>query len=563
MDNYIENLDKCLKKKNKVKGNILLAKKSKKNSNYICGDQEIIRPFYIDVNKLNEYNNEKKKLLKQIYRFKQDKLFNYSVSTDIDIKKIEDRLNIIDTNIDIFKHFLDKKVDTIQNLKNKEDKIDDNLRDIYFKKDISDSEKKDYLLKLNEINNLNKEIENLKLDVKKITYIEEDTNNILTDPNQKITETNEKIKLPKKNLYNKDKDLLNVKISKKNLKSVNKIDNNSLKLMLTEVNKKTLKKQSGGQNIKGILKKNSVKNYRNIDWDNQLEDGTKINDSSTNHLDILKGLTDIDLNNINLENINNDNFNNNDTENDSDSITSINISDIPILQDEVKENNNQDCNIENLNLNNDHLEEGIYVGGSQIVDTDSSINETNIYLKENPVLRNPSGPVRDFTKISEDSLMVYNSPQNNQDFKVLYKYNDIDNPEDIVNINNKQPFDPSYLRELDYGKDNCIFNKNKSQELEKLKGNLLSHNETEHTLDNHMRDSQDKSMDQLVGGNPINTNKNTNSKISLNIIPDKCNTNNCWNSTNSSNIINLENIKSVDLNKNLEDKDNIKIITLK
>ena len=63
--------------------------------------------------------------------------------------------------------------------------------------------------------------------------------------------------------------------------------------------KKTLKKSTGGFNLKSILKrKNSMKNNKHIEWNNILPDGSTVIDNSFNDTDILNGLTDLDLSSL-------------------------------------------------------------------------------------------------------------------------------------------------------------------------------------------------------------------------------------------------------------------------
>lgn len=228
------------------------------------------------------------------------------------------------------------------------------------------------------------------------------------------------------------------------------------------------------EQISILKKKNSLKNNNSIIWDTKLYNGELIKDFSKNHLDLINGTTDIDLNNLDMINLNNLEESNNI----NDEINSI---------DDIKE-------IEDINYNSHHkelisndkdsdLENKIYVSTENnnvtIIDNDNHINSSNNkdinnlkdsfqeggdnqsikdYLKElnliqddnnynkrNPVFENPFGPIKNPNILYENNeLLNSDNKELNKDYQTLYSYSDISNKDNIVLMNKLNPIEKPF-----------------------------------------------------------------------------------------------------------------------
>lgn len=469
LDKFKDNLENLLKSKFKKKNtNFILSKND--NGNYIFGNQELIIPEYIDINILDKLIHQQRNLNTQFNKIIFDEINNYNSSTlDEQKKKINDDLKVINNKINNFKNIIIDQEKSCQSKIDQKNEIEYNLRLM----DISNNKSKEHIAKYLELNNqlnlLNGQISNIKNKVNKDIFLvindnsksnhDQELSNNNFDENQKNdTDANSDNKINSKDLTNMLKENNNIeKIEKKSVKIIKISKNKDSKKKMAEVNlenkkhekksniiKKSHKSQLGGKSLPSILKsKKSFKNTRNISWENKLSDGNQIKDTSNRDLDILIGTSEIDLNSLPVIDID-DNINEN-IINDNDEIQ--------------LNNNNEEINLDEIsNLEVNDTKNNSQFGGSKldlILESQSIINNDDKFLSADPVFINPNSPMKNIENLDPDQKITFNNPQLNLDFQTLFKYNDIKDPDSILEVNKQKPIDPNYLHILKLENDRC------------------------------------------------------------------------------------------------------------
>ena len=209
--------------------------------------------------------------------------------------------------------------------------------------------------------------------------------------------------------------------------------------------KKTLKKNmSGGSICQSILKKKgSMKNTKNISWDNQLEDGTPIIDNSFSDLSDLEHTTDIDLSSISGDLIDN-----------GEDLDLSNLNIVDNNQENIyQEGGNLSSNFVNVNDNHGNLFEpqisqkkneydiiNLDFNNQDTIDRDSKNLRNTGFIEDNSDLINLDNKINiatnKDTQILQTSSLLIGGNQNNPEFEELPKDNNESNNLDKISVDN-------------------------------------------------------------------------------------------------------------------------------
>lgn len=319
MDEFIEQLNSTLHKKN-IKGKkINDIPIIDEDGNYLISDKILIKPYFIKKkyieDKINTYERIKDNLT-HLYIYKYN---NYVKETDIDTiqqnqKKLKDILLFLQS---YFKEDnIKKKKELEDKIKEEEIKLLNTYNNINHKKK---DEIKMYLLLKMDLQKLKEELKNLE-HKKKVSIVED---------------------IKYKDLEHLKVEYLN---SNKTLLSSNRIE-----LEDSKIPKKSLKKDATNKSI--LKKKGSMKNTKGIQWHKHNSDGTELIDNSKTDLNELKDITSIDLDQLHTEPEN---------EQEGGSITEIKLSEYNNDLSEIDLKDHKNTLIENNDVKNDldfiHLE---------------------------------------------------------------------------------------------------------------------------------------------------------------------------------------------------------------